>query len=161
MRRPLAVATLTTAALVTALVALPGAANASPAATADRTHRVSMDGRQEVPGPGDPNGSGTFTYQVKGWTLCYTITDRYIESAVAAHIHAGKRGAAGPITVTLKTPVKGSAKGCIEAVKDETTKNAALVLTQSELHGIIHSPHQYYVNVHNAKFPEGAVRDQL
>jgi len=161
MHRPLAVATLTATALITALVALPGAANASPAGTAGRTHHVSMNGRQEVPGPGDHNGSGTFTYQVKGWTLCYTITDRHIKSATAAHIHKGKRGVAGPIAVTLKTPAKGFAKGCIKAVKAENGKNAALVLTRSELHGIIHSPHQYYVNVHNAKFPMGAIRGQL
>jgi hypothetical protein len=161
MRRPLAAATLTTAALITTFVALPGAANASPAGTADRTHRVFMNGRQEVPGPGDHNGMGVFTYQVKGSELCYTISDRHIKPATAAHIHKGKKGVAGPIVVTLKTPAKGFAKGCIKAVKQESKKNAALVLTRSELHGIVDSPQRYYANVHNKKFPMGAIRGQL
>lgn len=161
MRRPLAAATLTTAALIIAFGAFPGAANASPAGPADRTHRVFMNGRQEVPGPGDHDGIGVFTYRVKGWELCYTITDRHIKPAKAAHIHKGKRGVAGPIVVTLKPPVKGSARGCIKAVKHENKKNAALVLTRSELHGIVNSPQRYYANVHNAKFPKGAIRGQL
>ncbi|MFD1537387.1 CHRD domain-containing protein [Nonomuraea guangzhouensis] len=158
MRRPLAAATLTAAALITAFATVPGAANAS---SADRTHRVFMNGSQEVPGPGDHNGVGVFTYQVKGAELCYTITARHIKPATAAHIHKGKKGVAGPIVVTLKTPADGSAKGCIKAVKEENKKDAALVLTQSELHGIVDSPQRYYANVHNEKFPMGAIRGQL
>ncbi|MCA2224606.1 CHRD domain-containing protein [Nonomuraea aurantiaca] len=161
MSRSLAVATLTTAALVTGLVALPGPATASPAGAADRGQRVVMTGRQEVPGPGDPDGHGAFTYQVKGETLCYTIAADRILPATAAHIHKGKKGVAGPITVTLKTPTKGPAKGCIKAAKHQSGSNAALVLTQSELHGIVKSPARYYVNVHNAKYPDGAIRGQL
>ncbi|WP_433512826.1 CHRD domain-containing protein [Nonomuraea sp. CA-143628] len=173
MSRPLAVATLTTAALVTGLAALPGPAGASPtgpvsqaaiagqAATADRAQRVIMTGRQEVPGPGDPDGHGAFTYTVKGETLCYTITADRILPATAAHIHRGKRGVAGPITVTLRAPTKGPARGCIKAAEQQSTSNAALVLTKKELHGIVKSPDRYYVNVHNAKYPDGAIRGQL
>lgn len=167
MSRSLAVATLTTAALVTGLAAIPGpatasqAATASPAGAADRGQRVVMTGRQEVPGPGDPDGHGAFTYQVKGETLCYTITADRILPATAAHIHRGKKGVAGPITVTLKAPTKGPARGCIKAAKDQSGSNAALVLTQNELHGIVNSPDRYYVNVHNAKYPDGAIRGQL
>ncbi|MEU7741882.1 CHRD domain-containing protein [Nonomuraea sp. NPDC049158] len=167
MSRPLAVATLTTAALITGLAALPGpagasqGATASPAGAADRGQRVVMTGRQEVPGPGDPDGHGAFTYQVKGETLCYTIAADRILPATAAHIHKGKRGAAGPITVTLKAPTKGPARGCIKAAKGQSGSNAALVLTQNELHGIVKSPDRYYVNVHNAKYPDGAIRGQL
>jgi hypothetical protein len=161
MRRPLAVVTLTTAAVLTTLVALPGAASASASTTADQPHRVFMNGRQEVPGPGDRNGFGTFTYRVKGWTLCYTITARKIRPATAAHIHKGKRGVAGPITITLKAPTNGFARGCIRAVKHQNSMNAAVVLTRSELRGIVKWPRQYYVNVHNAKFPMGAIRGQL
>ena len=56
MRRPLAAATLATAALIVGFVALPGAATASPAGPADRRQRVFMNGGQEVPGPGDHDG---------------------------------------------------------------------------------------------------------
>ncbi|MFG1709063.1 CHRD domain-containing protein [Nonomuraea sp. M3C6] len=158
MRRRLAAATLATAATLTAIVALPGPANAT---TASDVHRVKMNGRQEVPGPGDPNGFGTFGYQVRGWRLCYFITAHKIRPATMAHIHKGKKGVKGPIVVALKAPTKGFARGCIKAVKHQNAKNAMTTLTRSELRGIVKWPHLYYANVHNKKFPDGAIRGQL
>ncbi|GAA3529716.1 hypothetical protein GCM10022419_005780 [Nonomuraea rosea] len=169
MRRRLAAATLATAATLTAIVALPGPAGATTAATAATTaattavdaHRVRLNGRQEVPGPGDRNGSGTFVYQVRGWQLCYVITARKIRPATMAHIHKGKKGVAGPIVVALKAPAKGFARGCIKAVKHQNAKNATMTLTRRELRGIVKWPHLYYANVHNKRYPAGAIRGQL
>ena len=158
MRRRLAAATLATAATLTAIVALPGPAGAT---TASDVHRVKLNGRQEVPGPGDRNGSGTFFYRVRGWQLCYVITARKIEPATMAHIHKGKKGVAGPIVVALKPPTKGAARGCITAVKHQNAKNATMTLTRSELRGIVKWPHLYYANVHNKRYPAGAIRGQL
>ncbi|MFC5822702.1 CHRD domain-containing protein [Nonomuraea insulae] len=157
MRRQLAAATLATAATLTVIVALPASANA----TTSDSHRVRMNGRQEVPGRGDRNGFGTFVYQVRHGTLCYVITARKIQPAMMAHIHRGKRGVAGPIVVTLKAPTKGVARGCIKAVRHQSAKNAATTLTRGELRAIVRWPHQYYANVHNKKFPAGAIRGQL
>ncbi|MCK2215020.1 CHRD domain-containing protein [Actinomadura sp. ATCC 31491] len=161
MRRHLAAATLAAAAAATALVALPAPASASTAAGPAAAARVVLTGRQEVPGPGDRDGFGTFSYRVRGGKLCYVLTARRIAPAFAAHVHAGRRGVAGPIVVTLKAPAKGSASGCVKAVRHQNRRNAALVLTFRELRGIVRTPHRYYVNVHNAKFPKGAIRGQL
>ncbi|TMR23231.1 CHRD domain-containing protein [Nonomuraea turkmeniaca] len=120
-----------------------------------------MTGKQEVPGPGDRNGFGVFAYQIRDGKLCYTITARKIRSATMAHIHAGKKGVAGPVVVTLKAPAKGFASGCVKAVRHQNKKNAVVVLTFRELRGIVKWPHLYYVNVHNKKFPAGAIRGQL
>ncbi|MET9517323.1 CHRD domain-containing protein [Streptomyces sp. NPDC002994] len=123
--------------------------------------RADLTGRQEVPGPGDPDGSGEFWYQIKHGTLCYSLNVRKISQPTAAHIHAGKRGVAGPVVVTLKTPTYGSAKGCIKAKPHQTTANAEKVLTYRELKQIACKPGKFYANVHNNPYPDGAIRGQL
>jgi hypothetical protein len=50
--------------------------------------------------------------------------------------------------VALDAPKTGAAKGC-------KTADAAVVKA------IMQNPADYYVNVHNAAFPKGAVRGQL
>jgi CHRD domain-containing protein len=121
---------------------------------------VRMDGAQEVPGPGDTDGRGTFAYLAFDSKLCYLITARKIEPAAAAHVHSGARGVAGGIVIGLTAPTDGFEADCIEAVPD-TTPNTTAVLTQSELNAIIANPAGFYANVHNATFPAGAIRGQL
>ncbi|MGW3351636.1 CHRD domain-containing protein [Nonomuraea rubra] len=156
MRRQLAAAGLATAATLTTLVALPASADA-----AANARRVAMNGKQEVPGPGDRNGSGVFAYEVSRGRLCYVITARKIRPATMAHIHRGRKGVAGPIVVTLKAPAKGFARGCVKAVRHQNARNAATTLTFRELRAIVRWPHLYYANVHNKRFPAGAIRGQL
>ncbi|MET9336497.1 MULTISPECIES: CHRD domain-containing protein [unclassified Nonomuraea] len=122
---------------------------------------VEMTGAQEVPGPGDPDGVGIFAWRVSGRSLCYVITAHNIQPATAAHIHEGRVGVAGPIVVTLQAPTRGFASDCIRAVKHQTADNAATTLTRDELHAILQNPSQFYTNVHNAEFPDGAIRGQL
>ena len=111
---------------------------------------VTMTGAAEVPGPGDPDGTGTFTVTLnpgKG-EVCYEITVDKIAAANAAHIHSGAIDKAGPPVLTLKAPAAGSTKECATLEKDTIL-------------AIIKNPADYYVNVHNAEFPDGAVRGQL
>ena len=119
-----------------------------------------LDGAQEVPGPGDEDGRGTFAYIALPDKLCYVLTARRIEPAVAAHIHPGARGVAGGIAVGLIAPTRGFSADCIQ-VQPDTTPNTTEVLTQTEVNAIIADPTQFYVNVHNAEHPPGAVRGQL
>ncbi|GAA2404646.1 CHRD domain-containing protein [Nonomuraea africana] len=140
------------------------ASHSTPDATATHTppyHFVELTGAQEVPGPGDPDGVGIFAWKVKEWSLCYVITAHKIQPANAAHIHAGKEGMAGPIVVTLKAPSEGFATECIHAVKHQTADNADTTLTRRELRDIVQGPSGFYANVHNAEFPDGAIRGQL
>ena len=50
--------------------------------------------------------------------------------------------------VALDPPAQGSSKGCATAPADA-------------LAAILAEPSSYYVNVHTAKYPEGAMRGQL
>jgi hypothetical protein len=109
-----------------------------------------LTGEAEVPGPGDPKGSGSAQISLdpgKG-EVCYELSVANIQPATAAHIHEGAAGQEGPVKVALEAPKSGSAKGCAKA-------DASVIKTIAE------NPSGYYVNVHNAAFPKGAVRGQL
>jgi hypothetical protein len=111
---------------------------------------VTMSGAEEVPGPGDPDGTGTAQVtldEAKG-EVCYELSVENIQTANAAHIHTGAAGSAGGVAVTLDPPAQGMSKNC--AATDAQV-----------LRDIQQNPANYYVNVHNAEFPQGAVRGQL
>jgi hypothetical protein len=106
---------------------------------------VTLMGAAEVPGPGDPDGTGIarLTFNPGKNQVCYELKVDKIAAANGAHIHAGVAGKAGPPVVTLS------------ASKDCAT------LEQEKIMDIIKNPANYYVNVHNAEFPNGALRGQL
>jgi CHRD domain len=109
-----------------------------------------LTGAAEVPGPGDPKGAGTaqVTLNPNTGEVCYELSVENIQEATAAHIHEGALGKEGPVKVSLDAPKTGTAKGCKSA-------DAALIKA------IMQDPTGYYVNVHSAAFPNGAVRGQL
>lgn len=115
-----------------------------------RTLTGELSGATQHPGPGDPDGSGTFELKIDPARkeLCYTLSVRGIQSATGAHIHAGAEGEAGPPVVTLEPPADGSSQGCIQ-------------VEPKILDAILQRPAGYYVNVHNAELPGGALRGQL
>src|SRR6266496_4983677 len=117
-----------------------------------RKFTTTLTGAAEVP-PGDPDGSGTATITLNygQGQVCWEITVSGITlPATAAHIHVAPAGVAGPVVVPLSPPdASGSSSGCVSGVDPDLIK------------AIIQNPEQYYVNVHNADFPAGAVRGQL
>jgi hypothetical protein len=112
---------------------------------------ATLTGAAEVPGPGDTDGAGTVKIELnqgKG-QVCFEITVSNIAAATVAHIHEAPAGQAGPPVVTLSPPpTGGSSKNCVTADQDLMKR-------------IRQNPENFYVNVHNADFPDGAVRGQL
>ena len=126
-------------------------AGAATAADGGRKLQTSLTGAAEVPGPGDPDGTGTATVTVNSGQnrVCYKLSVANIASATMAHIHVGGPAVAGPVRVALRAPnASGVSSGCV-------TVTRALALE------ILKDPADYYVNVHNAAFPGGAIRGQL
>ncbi len=113
--------------------------------------KAKMNGAKEVPGPGDPNGTGVAIIKVneEESSVCYNIKFENIGMASAAHIHKGNKSTSGDVKVTLFEGSESSpAKGCTEA-------DAALI------EKIQSNPSRYYVNVHTGDYPGGAIRGQL
>ena len=110
---------------------------------------VDLRGSKEVPGPGDADGNGFALLDFTDDELCIVMKVNAIGAAAAAHIHEAPAGQAGPVVVTLPTPdANGTVQSCAAVDK-------ALIAE------ILANPQNYYVNVHNAEFPAGAVRGQL
>ena len=102
-------------------------------------------------GSPDPDGAGHATFKIDSAKneVCYTLMVEKIGAASAAHVHKGAAGASGPPVVPMKAPdASGKSAGCAAV-------DAAVVKD------ILANPAGYYVNVHNAEFPGGAIRGQL
>jgi len=113
---------------------------------------TTLTGANEVPGPGDPDGTGTATIRMErgGGMICFSLAASNITlPATAAHIHAAPKGVAGAVVVPLTAPdASGKSHGCVAV--DRTLVSA-----------ILDHPSEYYVNVHTSDFPAGAIRGQL
>ena len=112
---------------------------------------ATLTGEAEVPGPGDPDGSGTANVRVNPGQECisYDLAVQDIAPARAAHIHKAPADKAGPIVEHLAAPTGGTSSGTVTEVERDEAKD------------ILQNPENYYVNVHNAEHPGGAVRGQL
>lgn len=124
------------------------AALSAPAIAAPVTLTADLNGASET-GGGDTDGTGRFSGQldVETGDVCFTLSTTKVAAATAAHIHEGAAGFDGKpvVTITVTGPQEDS---CVAAEPDL-------------LKAIVETPANYYVNVHTADFPKGAVRGQL
>ena len=149
-KRYFALAALLVTGLTLALAASVGAQGSG-----DRAIFAVMTGAKEVDvngeHHGDPNGRGTFSATLDGRQLCYGITVKNINDPVAAHIHRGGPKVAGPVVQPLVQPTAG----------DPGASSACVQISRSLARGLRRTPSRFYVNVHTADLPNGAVRGQL
>jgi len=120
---------------------------------AERTgdvYRTTLLGSEEV-GGGDADGYGRAEISISETfgQICWDINGvRGIGPITAAHIHRGVRGTNGPPVFTLRPANEGGYKGCADG--SEWTQDR-----------IEDDPSAFYVNVHTAEYPGGAIRGQL
>ncbi|HEV7641977.1 MAG TPA: CHRD domain-containing protein [Gaiellaceae bacterium] len=124
------------------------------AASAGKSYKVSakLTPGADVPKPvGASNAKGSFTgtyvENAKGAKLTWKLSYSGLTGAAgAAHIHMGKPGVSGPITVPLCGPCTSGMTGTAQITK---TVIASLESGNA------------YVNVHTAKNPAGEIRGQV
>jgi len=150
MNRPQAVPALALLALL--FTAAPGAAYTGGDQSV--THTFAMDGAQEVPGgSGDPDGTatGTLTLSSLAGLLSFSILFSNIDDPIALDIHFGAAGVEADPLVTL--PVSDGV--------DPNPLIGTVALPDAILQSMIGDPTAFYVNLHTAAFPNGAVRGQV
>jgi PKD repeat protein len=101
------------------------------------------------PSGGAPSGKGFAAIVFDSSALYYYLWETGIAAPTAAHIHTGIAGTNGSVLVGL-SPVfsNGQATGTVPV--DAATEA-----------GILANTAEYYVNIHNGDFPNGAIRGQL
>jgi hypothetical protein len=137
------------AVIVAALLVLVAALFATNAGAGGRPLHATLTGAAEVPGPGDPDGTGKARIRLNQGQrkVCFRLSWENIATPTAAHIHIGPPGDFGPVVVPLFTAPTES--GCVNGVARSLIKN------------IRKHPGRYYVNIHTGDFPDGAIRGQL
>src|SRR6188508_3076241 len=62
-----------------------------------------VGGAEEIPGPGDPDGTGAaaVTIDPASGEICWDIRVANLSTVTLSHIHRGAKGVAGPVVVDL------------------------------------------------------------
>jgi hypothetical protein len=107
-----------------------------------------MSGDQEVK-KGAAGGKGLARLDVDSYEhrVCFELAYEGIGKPTGAHIHRGGRGENGPVVVDLHFARHGN-RGCVPG-------------NPHVLRDMQAQPQHYYVNLHNAEFPDGAIRGQV
>jgi hypothetical protein len=110
-----------------------------------------LTGAAVVPGPGDPDGSGTLNMSANGGQaeICYAVRTASIDTITEVHLYRGAGGVNGENVFTLTLPIGNYARGCVDD------------LDRKLIHSILSRPADYYIAVHTAAYPNGALRGQL
>ena len=122
----------------------------SGGSTANKVLFGTLKGTSETPA-GDTDGYGAASGVIDGNRFCWAITVRNIATPNAAHIHKGKAGTAGEVVIPLAAPSGG----------DPGAESGCRSITSALASDLRKNPGNYYWNVHNSKYPGGAVRGQV
>ena len=142
-----------------------GLASTGSVAAADQTVTLTarLSGAQEVP-PADPDGSAkaSIDINVDAGTVCFTIKSlKDVGAPNRGHIHKQVAGQNGPIVVPFFELIGQPADPRNDQLESGGLADCVSVADHALLADIVANPDQYYVNVHNTRFPGGALRCQL
>lgn len=116
-----------------------------PIAALAQSFSATLSGANEVPA-GDPDGVGFAVVTIDGTTVRYNVFTQNIGAPTLAHIHRGVAGANGSPVVDFNVA---------------TLTNGSATVSTALASEIAANPAGFYVNVHTAEFPGGAIRGQL
>jgi hypothetical protein len=109
-------------------------------------------GSTGVPEAGDPDARVVvgLTVDAEGLRLCLGFGGlRELATPTAVHLHRGSAGTNGPVVAEFEPP---SMEGATDLCEGATPELIEDILANSE---------GYYLDLHTAEFPDGAVRNQL
>jgi len=119
----------------------------APAANAAHVNSTATLGPSQT-GDTDGTGNAALTFDSATGQVCYNLTVANIDAPTAAHIHAGAAGSTGAVVVDFGLPVVLGANTCVMS-------------TPAQVQAIVADPMNFYMNVHNGAFPDGAIRAQV
>jgi hypothetical protein len=123
--------------------------------------KANLSGANEVP-PADPDGRGRIkvNLRVAAGQVCFDLRFRTTGTPNRGHIHQGPAGTNGGIVVEFFELVGMPTDPRNDRLERNRLRDC--VSASSALLGqIAANPGNYYVNLHNARFPDGAIRGQL
>ena len=130
------------AVFAVAVAALAGCGMMGSGSGGGKAVNVSLSGAEEVPPVSVPgSGRGSFTVAGDG-SVSGSVSTTGVQGTMA-HIHRGARGQNGPVVVNFNGQLSGSG------------------FNDPDLANVIANPKDFYVNLHNADFPNGAIRGQI
>lgn len=114
---------------------------------------------------GDPDGNGhAHVFGIDGdpTTLCYVIQVEGIQmvpvgEGMAAHIHEGPADGNGSPVAMLAGPQDGDAADCLTEGEEGKFPTGESGIVKR----ILENPSNFYINIHNPEYPNGAIRGQL
>lgn len=108
-----------------------------------------LNGHAET-GKGDKDAIGVFAGRLNRaeGQLCYSMKVANLKQPTAAKIHTGPAGTKGAVALTLEAPTSGEATGCVDVARETADALAT-------------APENFYVNIQNREFQNGAIRGQL
>jgi len=144
-----------------------GLVSAGTVAAADTTVDLTarLIGENEVP-PADLDGSAKATVHidVDGGQVCFQIKNfKDTGTPNRGHIHHAPAGANGPIVVPFfdLNTAASVADPRNDQLESGRIEDCVSVADHALLADIVANPDQYYVNVHNSRYPAGSLRCQL
>ena len=155
--------------VVLAAIGLLATGSVAAAKQTTVTLTARLAGAQEVPAA-DPDGSGkaTVMIDVEGGEVCFDIKSLSdVGTPNRGHIHEGAAGVNGPIVVPffeLRIPPADPGAPPTDPRNDSLERGGLQDCVPGDpavLARIVANPAGFYVNVHNARFPGGALRCQL
>jgi hypothetical protein len=139
---------------------------ATVAASDSRRLRTDLRGTNENP-DADPDGRGRATVRidVEAGEVCFDVSFERTGTPNQGHIHVGNADQNGLVVVPFFNIHQGTPAAVADPRHDQMERRNRLsdcVPADREiLEAIEANPSGYYVNLHNARFPGGAIRGQL